>query len=212
MEFIIVGLGNPGDEYEKSRHNTGFLVLDELAGRDADWDESKNGKCLYTHMLDVSGKNKIEFIKPLTYMNNSGASVAYAKKKHPKAHVIVVQDEMDLPLGRFKISYGRGSGGHNGIESITKSLKTREFARIRVGVSPTTPTGKMRKPKGEQKVLNLLMKDFKKDELLKLKRIAKKIGEAIDVITESRKLTRTSSPKDKERVPAGLVKAMNIFN
>jgi PTH1 family peptidyl-tRNA hydrolase len=122
-------------------------------------------------------------------MNNSGVAVAHVKDKHKLnlKDIVVIYDDIDLPLGKIKISFDRSSGGHNGLESIIKKLKSREFVRIRVGVSPETPSGKLRKPKGEQAVLKFLMGEFKKPELDELKKISKKIAEAIETIyTESK--------------------------
>ena len=88
---------------------------------------------------------------------------------------------MDLPIGKMKISFNRSSGGHNGVESIIKNLKTEGFLRIRIGISPHTPTGKLKKPSGEKAVLDFLLKDFKDPEIAELKKLSKKIKEAIDV-------------------------------
>jgi PTH1 family peptidyl-tRNA hydrolase len=94
----------------------------------------------------------------------------------------VIYDDIDLPFGKIKISFDRSSGGHNGVGSIIKQLKTQEFIRIRIGVSPVTPTGKTKKPKGEDKVLKFLLGEFKKDELTELKKLSKKVTEAVEMI------------------------------
>lgn len=208
MYYLVVGLGNPGKEYEANRHNTGFILLDQIVGKEAVWEYSKNGKLEYFHSSDPSGKNEVEYIKPDTFMNRSGQSVAYAKTKHKKAHVIVVHDDVDLPLGSLKISHARGTGGHNGVHSIQRSLKSNDFIRIRIGVTPVTPTGKLRKPKGEDKVLKHLMGDFKKAERDELKKVGKKAAKILDEITSSKKEVKLS----KGKVPEGLVSAMNKFN
>ena len=116
-------------------------------------------------------------------MNNSGVSAAYEMKanKLKPAQVVVIYDDMDLPIGRIKISFNRSSGGHNGVESIIKHLKTQEFLRIRVGISPHTPGGKLKKPSGEKAVLDFLLKDFKDAEITELKKVSKKIKEALEV-------------------------------
>ena len=167
MNVLIVALGNPGREYENTRHNTGRILVGMI-------EEKLEGK-------------KIKFITPDTFMNNSGKAVApLIKSKKDLTQLVVIYDDIDLPLGKIKISFNRSSGGHNGVESIIKSVKSREFARIRIGICPTTPTGKTKKPQGEDKVHNFLLSDFKKEELDKLKKLAKSIGEAIEVIyTES---------------------------
>ncbi len=91
-------------------------------------------------------------------------------------------DDIDLPLGTLKISFNRGSGGHRGVESVIKSVKTKAFIRLRVGVAPTTPSGKIKKPKGEQKILDFLMGDFKPKERDVLKKTSKKVVEALEMI------------------------------
>ncbi|MFC1802172.1 aminoacyl-tRNA hydrolase [Patescibacteria group bacterium] len=157
MLYTIVGLGNPGEEYKNTRHNTGRIVLDYFHKKNNfyDWEYSKNADALYSN--SKIGKNKIELIAPETFMNNSGKSVLYVKNKHKikPENIIVIYDDLDLPLGIFKIAFNRGSGGHNGIESVVKKVKTKAFIRVRVGVSPVTPTGKLKKPKGEEKVITL---------------------------------------------------------
>lgn len=159
---IVVGLGNPGTEYEKTRHNAGRIIVSLIA--------------------DKVETPKIKFITPDTFMNNSGKAVAsFVKSKKDLASLIVIYDDIDLPLGRIKISFNRSSGGHNGVESIIKHVKSQEFLRIRIGVSPETPGGKLRKPSGEKAVLNFLLGEFKKSELDELKKLSKKVAEAVDM-------------------------------
>ncbi len=114
-------------------------------------------------------------------MNNSGKVVApLIKSKKDLKDLVVIYDDIDLPIGKMKISYDRSSGGHNGLGSIIKALKSQEFLRIRVGISPVTPTGKLRKPKGEKDVLKFLLGEYKKNELDELKKLSKKITEALE--------------------------------
>jgi peptidyl-tRNA hydrolase, PTH1 family len=162
---IVVGLGNPGKEYENSRHNTGRIVL-----------------AIVEKKLSQS-KTKIKFVSPDTFMNHSGRAVApLVKSKKDLKNLIVIYDDIDIPIGKIKISFDRSAGGHNGLGSVIKSLKSQEFVRIRVGISPATPSGKIRKPKGEDAVLKFLLGDFKKPELEKLKKLSKKIAEAVEMI------------------------------
>lgn len=161
---LVVGLGNPGTEYEKTRHNAGFIVVDAIAKK-------------------IDEKLKVKFIKPDTFMNNSGRAVApLVKTKKDLADLIVIYDDIDIALGKIKISFNRSSGGHNGVESIINHVKSQEFLRIRIGICPTTPTGKNKKPKGEDKVLKFLLSEFKKEELEELKKISKTIANAVEVI------------------------------
>lgn len=160
---LVVGLGNPGKEYENTRHNTGRFVVGII--------EKKLGDL------------KIKFITPDTFMNNSGKTVApLIKSKKDLKDLVVIYDDIDLPLGKMKISFNRSSGGHNGLGSVIKSLKSEEFLRIRIGISQATPSGKIKKPKGEKAVLNYLLGEFKKPELETLKKLSKKVAEAVETI------------------------------
>ena len=184
--ILIVGLGNPEKDYEQSRHNTGFIVLDYILSK-IDWKQNSGTKALY--YKNSINKKIIEYIKPQTFMNNSGVAVSFAQTKHkikPK-DVIVIYDDIDLPIGNLKISFNRGSGGHKGIESIIKKIKSREFVRIRIGISPQTPTGKLRKPKNEQALLKFLLGKFKEDELKKIKKISVTVREIIEIIIKEGK-------------------------
>ncbi len=171
---IVVGLGNPGTEYENTRHNTGRILISLIEKKI----DQKN----------LPAGRRVKFILPDTFMNNSGKAVApFVKTKKDLENLIVVYDDIDLPLGKIKISFNRSSGGHNGVGSIIKSVKSEEFVRVRVGIAPTTPTGKIRKPKGEEAVMKFLLGEFKKPELEQIKKMSKKITEAIDMIfTEGR--------------------------
>ena len=174
---LVVGLGNPGEEYKLSRHNTGFTMLDFILGK-VDWGESSGTKALFYK------DKQVEYLKPLTFMNNSGNAVSYVVAKHkvPLKDIVVIYDDIDLPIGKMKISYDKSSGGHNGLESVIKKLKSREFLRIRIGISPATPSGKIRKPKGEKAVLQFLLGEYKKNELAELKKLGKIVKEALETI------------------------------
>ncbi len=132
---LIVGLGNPGTKYEKTRHNFGFLVMDYLAAGEQ-WKESKKANCLYIKkQLD---SEEVELIKPLIYMNNSGKAVNYIQKKHrlKTEDILIVHDDIDLPLGQIKIQQGRGAAGHKGVQSIINQLGSKDFIRMRIGIRP----------------------------------------------------------------------------
>ena len=144
---------------------------------------------------EIDGE-KFDFLLPETFMNNSGNTVAQVIDNPKKlTNLVVVYDDVDLPLGSLKISFNRSSGGHNGLESVIKKVKSREFIRIRVGISPTTPSGKTKKPKGDDAILKFLLGKFKEDELKELKKISKKVAEIMEVLS--------SDGKDK---------AMSIYN
>jgi PTH1 family peptidyl-tRNA hydrolase len=129
------------------------------------------------------GKEKVVLLMPETFMNKSGEAVKpFVKSAKDAERTIVVYDDLDLPFGKFKISYGKNSGGHRGMESIIKSLKTKDFVRVRVGISPMTPGGKLKKPSGEKPVLDFILGKFKPAEIDELKKEGKKIVEAIEMI------------------------------
>jgi PTH1 family peptidyl-tRNA hydrolase len=136
---IIIGLGNPGKEYHKTRHNIGFLVLDELHKQLGSSDISAwtHDKKFQAEVCGVTYKNeKIILVKPQTYMNDSGVSVQQIMHfyKATVRDIIVVHDDKDIPLGEIKVQINRGSAGHNGIKSIIEHLSTQDFTRVRIGI------------------------------------------------------------------------------
>jgi PTH1 family peptidyl-tRNA hydrolase len=180
--ITVVGLGNPGDEYAGTRHNAGRIILELIAKKNdfSDWKSDMKSKALLSS--GKIGKTKFQFVAPDNFMNNSGKSVApFIKEAKELKNLVVVYDDLDLPIGRMKISFNRSSGGHNGLESIIKCVRSREFVRIRVGVSPHTPTGKLKKPTGEKAVIDFLMKEFKDTEMAELKKMAKTITEGLEI-------------------------------
>ncbi len=194
--MLIVGLGNPGKEYEKTRHNAGRIILEYIAKANdfADWKNDMKTKSLRTKG-EVDGE-KFDFMLPETFMNNSGQAVMKViDDKKKLKNLVVIYDDLDIPVGSLKISFNRSSGGHNGLESIIKKVKSKEFVRIRIGVSPHTPTGKLKKPSGEAAVLKFLLGSFKEDELKTLKKQAKQITEILTTIADG-----------------GKDKAMSIYN
>jgi len=132
---LIIGLGNPGQKYQNTRHNIGFQVADSFLEKKEKWRKSKKANCLY--FRKQIGQQEIEIIKPLTFMNNSGLSVKYAFKKHGlhPENIIVVHDDIDIDFGKIRISKDRSSAGHNGVQSIINHLKTKNFIRIRIGIA-----------------------------------------------------------------------------
>ncbi len=162
--YIVVGLGNPGDEFVCTRHNTGQMVVSFL--------EKK----------DLKG---VKFLHLDTFMNKSGSGVAKTiKSKKAAEKLVVIYDDLDLGLGQIKVSYNRSSGGHRGVESIIKALKTEAFIRIRIGISPTTPSGKLKKPNGEKEVEKHILGQFKKSEEEVLKKVFKRVAQAVETLVE----------------------------
>ncbi len=182
---IVIGLGNPGKEYENTRHNAGRMTLELL--REA-YDFSLWKSEMKPKMQVSQGKlggNPCTLVLPDTFMNRSGSAAShYIRSKKGAGSLIVVHDDLDLPLGVMKISFGRSSGGHNGVESVIKALKTRDFARIRLGVSKKTAKGVAKKPSGEAAVLKFLLGKFSSLELTELKKVMKRALEAIEVIVK----------------------------
>lgn len=172
--YIVVGLGNPGSEYARTRHNAGRMAADFVSEK-------------------VSG---VKVFIPDTFMNKSGLAVAKAvKSKKAAEKLIVIYDDLDLPIGSMKISYNRSSGGHRGLESIIRALKTEAFIRIRIGISPKTISGKTKKPVGDKVVEKHILTEFKKPEMEALKKVFKSVVTAVETI------------KDR-----GLAPAMTEFN
>jgi len=133
LDLLIAGLGNPGARYELDRHNVGWMVVDELARRcQATFKSKFNGRLSETRVGDA----RVALLKPETYMNESGRSIAAAAKyfKVAPEDVLVVHDDVDLDVGRLQARLGGGLAGHNGLRSIAQSLGTPEFLRLRVGV------------------------------------------------------------------------------
>lgn len=181
-----MGLGNPGEEYEGTRHNTGRALVQYLAEKSGagEWKEQKSARAL--EAAGILGGRKGRFILPNAFMNNSGKSVLpYIKSKKDLERLVVVYDDLDLPLGAIKLSFGRSSGGHRGLESIIKNLKSKDFLRVRVGVSPHTPSGKLKKPSGEEKVIDFILGTFRAPEKDVLKKVRQKVLHACTVFAES---------------------------
>ena len=146
MPTILVGLGNPGEEYAHTYHNVGFLALDDMAihhgatGASA-WHQAP-GKSFVFLKLDP-----LVLVKPTTFMNDSGKAVREALKffGSDREHLVILHDDSDLPIGTYKYEGGRGSAGHHGIESVVDALRSQEFLRVRIGIRPPTPEGTKRK-------------------------------------------------------------------
>lgn len=137
---LIVGLGNPEPKYNKTRHNIGFEVVDKLAKSwQIDWQNNRRFQGLFAEGLTATG-NKIRLLKPLTYMNRSGQSVRAVIDwyKLAPSSVLVVYDDMDLPIGKIRLRTSGSAGGHNGMKSIIAHLGQQDFSRLRIGIGKST--------------------------------------------------------------------------
>ena len=174
VDYIIVGLGNPGGEYEATRHNAGFIVIDMLADECSCAVTKLKFKSLYgTAQI---GDKKCILMKPQTYMNNSGEAVrdAAAFYKVPAERIIVVSDDISLDVGKLRIKRKGSDGGHNGLKSIIYQIQSDNFARIKMGVG--------KKPHPEYDLAAWVLSRFKNDEVEPLKSAAKNACDAIKLI------------------------------
>lgn len=180
MALVIVGLGNPGKEYEKTRHNAGRSAVELVAKQEgfAEFVFNKTTNALVSKGA-IGGENAT-LVLPETMMNLSGKAVS-AFVKSPKAAkgLVVIQDDLDLPLGTIKMVFGRGSGGHKGVESIMRAVKTKDFARIRIGISGVGKKNQAKKVSGEEKVIKLVIGKWKPAEEATVKKALKKVAEAV---------------------------------
>jgi PTH1 family peptidyl-tRNA hydrolase len=175
--WLIVGLGNPGKEYAGNRHNVGFMVADLLASRlSAKFGRAKRGGSaeMAEGRLGFGGP-KLILVKPLTYMNLSGAPVVALSQffKVPVAQVIAVHDELDVPYGQVRAKRGGGEGGHNGLRSMSKSLASKEYARVRFGIG---------RPPGRQDPADHVLSDFSSAERKELDFLVDRAADVTEAI------------------------------
>ncbi len=180
--WYIIGLGNPDEEYKGTRHNIGRDVVSALAKK-FDLDFKEDGKAK-THFAKGSiGKKPSMILLPDVAMNNNGlVARAYIKSKKDAKNLIVIRDDIDMGLGKMKITFNRGSGGHRGVESTLKQIKTNEFFQLKIGILPLTPSGKPKKPVGEKKVIDFILGTWKPNEEKVIKKEIKRAGEAIETL------------------------------
>jgi PTH1 family peptidyl-tRNA hydrolase len=179
---VIVGLGNLGKKFKKTRHNLGFLVIDEFA-KENRFPKFKMEKEFLAKVSEKKiGKEKIILVKPQTLMNNSGIAVKRILEKLRTSNIEplisnlwVVHDDLDIPFEKIKISFGKSSGGHKGVESIINEIGTKDFFRFRVGIKPE------KKPKN---VGEFVLQEFTKKEREKLKEIIEKTIHKIKIAIE----------------------------
>ncbi len=187
-DFLVVGLGNPGEEYRQTRHNFGFLVLDKLASEMAITCRELPALQAEVASGDFAG-HVLYLAKPQTFMNLSGravASLARFFRLGTPAQVIVLHDDLDLPLGRLRIKRGGGHGGHKGVRSVIESLGTDGFLRVRLGI------GREERPAD---VVHYVLSPFAPAELERVEEVASRGREAVKTI-----------------VAAGVEQAMNEYN
>jgi peptidyl-tRNA hydrolase, PTH1 family len=175
---LIVGLGNPGRGYAHNRHNVGFICLNHFARTQGIRFDKKQGKARIG-TGEVAG-NKVVLAKPQTYMNLSGESVSHLIKKFDIKlnDLLIIHDDLDLPLGRIRIRYGGSSGGHKGIDSIINELGSQDFIRLRVGIGrPTENEGATEFSDNE--IITYVLGDFTPDEKQTIAQAIAKVSEAI---------------------------------
>jgi peptidyl-tRNA hydrolase, PTH1 family len=188
---LIVGLGNPGKEYSANRHNIGFLCLNQFARKQHIALDNKQGNARIGSGL-VEGI-EVVLAKPQTYMNLSGNSVSSLMQRYRlnPEDLVVIHDDLDLPLGKIRIRSGNSAGGHNGIKSIIACLGTQDFTRIRVGISRPPLEGEEK----EQSIVEYVLGDFSEEDQPVIRDTISRVGDAVVcLITE------------------GLTPAMNKFN
>ncbi|OJF15729.1 aminoacyl-tRNA hydrolase [Couchioplanes caeruleus] len=174
--WLVVGLGNPGREYAANRHNVGFMVADLLASRvGGKFGRHKRAVAEVAEGRLGFGGPKLILVKPLTYMNLSGAPVVALAQffKVPVEQVIAVHDELDVPYGQVRVKRGGGEGGHNGLRSMSKSLSTKEYARVRFGIG---------RPPGRQDPADFVLSDFSGVERKELEFLVDRAADVVEAV------------------------------
>jgi PTH1 family peptidyl-tRNA hydrolase len=170
LTYLFVGLGNPGKEHRRNRHNVGFMLLDLLAAELGLTFRRRKSLALITdgHMLD----RKVILAKPQTFMNLSGRSVGSLMRFYriPRSNLLIAYDELDLPSGSIRLLPGGGSAGHKGMRSIIEHLATQDFPRLRIGIG---------RPPGRMDPSDYVLQDFSSDELVLLEGTLKRAVECL---------------------------------
>lgn len=212
---LIVGLGNPGEQYERTRHNLGFMVLEQLlknleSAKNTVWskDEKLKSDVVLTEWQPKSSPTeKILLVKPNTYMNNSGMAVNLVSSYYKVApeDIWIIHDDLDLPLGKMKIRFGGAAAGHHGVEDIIAKLGTDKFWRFRLGISQMKKTGGHLDEDGEEKKA-ISKRDMKNTNDFVLGVF---IGKEE---SEAKKLIKSGAKALEVALEKGLESAMNQFN
>lgn len=184
--WLIVGLGNPGDKYDKTRHNLGFMLVDLMAGNFQT--QIKRNECRALIGQTSFDNQTVEFVKPQTYMNLSGEAVNCLLKKDSRHYkkLIVIVDDLALPFGTIRLRKKGSDGGHNGLKSISNCLKTKEFIRLRIGIQPEHPLSNTK---------NFVLENFSKKDFEIVEKVLERSADAIRCI-----------------ISEGIEKAMSQFN
>ena len=186
-EWLVVGLGNPGEKYENTRHNVGFLTVDELAERARVPVQKLKYRAL-TNTVELGGARAL-LMKPVTYMNLSGEAVGQAARfyKIPPERVLVISDDVSLPLGKLRIRKSGSAGGHNGLKNIIQHLGTDQFPRVKIGVGE--------KPHPDYDMADWVLSRFTGEDLKTITQAVKRAADAVACVVKD-----------------GPDKAMNRFN
>ena len=186
-EWLVVGLGNPGEKYENTRHNVGFLTVDELAERARVPVQKLKYRAL-TNTVELGGARAL-LMKPVTYMNLSGEAVGQAARfyKIPPERVLVISDDVSLPLGKLRIRKSGSAGGHNGLKNIIQHLGTDQFPRVKIGVGE--------KPHPDYDMADWVLSRFTGEDLKTITQAVKRAADAVECVVKD-----------------GPDKAMNRFN
>ena len=187
VSWLVVGLGNVGEKYDNTRHNVGFEVADELAERGRAPIQKLKHRAL-TNTLEIGGE-KVLLMKPVTYMNLSGEAVGEAARffKVPADHVLVISDDVSLPVGKLRVRRGGSAGGHNGLKNIIQHLGSDQFPRIKVGVG--------QKPHPDYDMADWVLSKFAGEDLKTITETIRKAADAVECLIQE-----------------GPDKAMNRFN
>jgi peptidyl-tRNA hydrolase, PTH1 family len=174
--WLVIGLGNPGPEYARHRHNVGFLVVELLAGRiGASFGRHRKAMALAAEGRFGIGGPRVVLAKPLTYMNLAGGAVAGLANfyKVPVEQIVAVHDELDLPFATLRLKRGGGEGGHNGLRSMSKSLGGRDYLRVRFGIG---------RPPGRQDPADFVLCDFSAAERKELDFLVDRAADAVEAV------------------------------